>query len=179
MQPDYLCFQGPPVAHLKINECIFTRHALTISTVLGSCVSVTMRHATTGFAGMCHCMLPESGRAAGDGGPCRFVDTAVVSLLERFKAKGVSAAYLEVKIFGGALSLQRERKQARALLDIVDVGKRNVITARRELGRRGCVIRAEHVLGDRGRKVLFDTWSGEVRVRTLTAIEKDPPPFQG
>lgn len=143
-----------------------------ISTVLGSCVSVTLFHPQTRTAGIFHAMLPEADRLKGPPKkPCRFVDTALEALFARFSALKVPFTQLEIKLFGGAMSLQTEEKKL--LRPIIDVGARNVEAAREGLQQRGLSPSREHVLGSRGRKILFHTVTGEVLVKTLTPTLTD------
>ncbi len=166
--PEDLVRAGVPVEHLQIGECILSRRPVLVTTVLGSCVAVTFHHAPTGTGAICHAMLPGgAGPGSGGMGPCRCVDTAVAAILGRLDALKLSRRELVVKLFGGGFTIQPERKGP--LRDIVDVGRKNVEAARRELARHGLTPAGEKVLGDRGRKLFFHTASGEIWLRFVNA----------
>jgi chemotaxis protein CheD len=164
---------GEPVEHLQIGECILSRRPVLVTTVLGSCVAVTFHHPPSATGAICHAMLPDGGpQTAARSGPCKFVDRAVAAILERLDALGVPRRELTTTLFGGGFTIQPERKAH--VRDVVDVGRKNVEAARRELARHGLTPVLERVLGDRGRKLFFHTGSGEVWVRFVD----EPPPRQ-
>lgn len=152
--------------HLKIGEGIVALRPALISTVLGSCVAATFFHEESGMAAIFHAMLPTAvGSRDGDTTPCKYVDTAINTLLSRFERERVPLSAIEVKLFGGSYSLNNDDK--RATRTLVDVGGRNVEMARERLAARGLDPRSEHVMGDRGRKLVFHAGTGEVWVRML------------
>jgi len=159
-----------PNVHLRIGEGIVTAGDMLISTVLGSCVSVSFFHAGSGLAGIFHAMLPEhAGYKDAGKTPCKFVDSAILLIYEQFRRRGVANRDMEIKLFGGAFSMgQGGPASARSL---VDVGSRNVEVARVMLGRLGLSVSRENVLGDRGRKLVFDTRSGEIWLKMLGRAE--------
>lgn len=160
-------------AHLKIGEGIVTSSDILISTVLGSCVSVTFFNARIGLAGIFHAMLPtEHGYRRAGGEPCKFVDSAIALIYEQFMRRGVKNSEIEIKLFGGAYSM--DRVGTGDVRSIVDVGGKNVAVAREELKKRGLDIVRENVLGDRGRKLVFDTRTGEVWMKPLGGTDFHP-----
>src|ERR1035438_134319 len=89
-------------------EMVFTETPLSVKTVLGSCVAITMRDPHRGLAAVVHCLLP----LAGERTAClprkeavKYVDSATAILLDDFARYGVKAEELEVKLFGGADNL--------------------------------------------------------------------------
>lgn len=154
---------GNPVTFLQIGECIIARRPRLISTVLGSCVSATFHHAS-GFGAIFHAILPEQGPGSGPES-CRFVNSCVALVARRLNTLVIPAGEVDVKLFGGALTIEPERKAA--VRQIVDVGARNVEVARRELAKHGFHIRVEQVLGERGRKLFFWTGTGDVWLKIL------------
>lgn len=187
--------------HLKIGECIFTRNDLCISTVLGSCVCATLYDPETRWSGMFHAMLPAAPgdgappptvRRDGDGmpdaapsaggrnaasGPCRFVDLAILGLLDRFRRRGLRPENLQAKLFGGAFCVVAPHTAAerRELSAIVDVGAKNVRMARALLLEEGVRVGTESTLGERSRKVLFHTGSGRVTMQFLAPLGAPQP----
>lgn len=172
--PEELVRSGVPVEHLKIGECILSRRPMLVTTVLGSCVSVTFHHPGTRAGAIFHAMLP-SRRMDGKPGSmsCKYVDAAVEGVMRRLDALGIPRRELAVKLFGGGFTIQPERKTL--VRDVVDVGLKNVEAARAELARLGLRAGCEKVLGDRGRKLFFHTATGEVWLRYVDALGQDEP----
>lgn len=166
LNPRVLIESGVPVVHLKIGECIFTREVLLISTVLGSCVSVTFHHAGMGIAAMFHALLPDAERMRRNTQEvCHFVDAAINRVIRGFARNDVPLDEVVVKLIGGANSMKtRDPDRATGALD---VGRRNVEQARAVLTDLGLPPTSEHILGEAGRKVLFYTGTGDVWVRSI------------
>lgn len=164
--PQDLLQAGVPLAHLKIGECIVSTRPLLVSTVLGSCVSVTFYHPETGAGAIFHAMLPTLAMSRRERPCCKFVDSSVQLVVTRLTYLGIPLGELDCKLFGGGFTIQPERKDH--LRDVVDVGRKNVEVARVELARLGFRILAEDVLGHRGRKLFFATHTGEVWMRHVS-----------
>jgi len=162
---------GTPVVHLKIGECIITSEPVLISTVLGSCVSVTFHHPKTHMSAMFHAMLPSKEGNRSSQGVCAFADKAVESLVMRYQTLGIRLSQLEVKIFGGANTMRSKEREK--LGDILDVGRKNANIAIAELAKYGIKPSARDILGDRGRKVLFHVATGEIWVKFVDARGQD------
>lgn len=160
---------GVVVRHLSIGEYLVTQEPMLVSTVLGSCVSVTFFHPHSGLAAIFHAMLPSHGSAS----PLRknelgkFVETAIPTILDAYQAAGVRPKQIEAKLFGGAFTIEPERKSA--VRDIVDVGAKNVEAAKRLLKQFGMNASKENILGPSGRKILFYTATGDVWLKFLNA----------
>lgn len=136
-----------------------------VRTILGSCVSITMWHPRLRIGGMCHYMLPSHARRRGDGGPLdgRYADDALALFMRELGRRGTAPHEYEVKLFGGGRMLAGG-KPGRCD-GPMDVGIRNIATARRLLGEQGFRVKAEHLGGDGHRNLLFDIVSGEIWVR--------------
>lgn len=157
--------QNLPSGHVGIGDCCFALKPVLLSTVLGSCVSVTFHHPGRGVGGMFHAMLPEKALAKMRQRPCLFADGAVDAMLERFRASGMKPSELVVKLFGGANTMQENHPEH--LREMLDVGRKNVEAARAALTAHGLTPVSEDVLGPYGRKLFFNTRSGEVWLRYL------------
>lgn len=162
-----------PLKHLEPRECFLTRNPTLVSTVLGSCVAITMFDPRTKIGGMAHAFLPCSKNYPEDPGyPCKFVDTSVTHMLRVLKRLCVDLPRLEVKLFGGGDSWSAQPTTegiAPAPGSWASVGPRNVNAARAAVAEHGLRIVAEEVGGASGRKVLFLTHTGGVWVRKLRA----------
>jgi chemotaxis protein CheD len=158
---------GVQVRHLSIGEYLITQEPMLVSTVLGSCVSVTFFHPGTSLAAIFHAMLPFQ---TGSPPPRKnelgkFVETAIPAIIEVYKTAGVRLGQVETKLFGGAFTIYPERKGA--VRDIVDVGAKNVESAKRLLKQFGMNASKENILGASGRKILFYTGTGDVWLKYL------------
>jgi chemotaxis protein CheD len=160
---------GLPIAHVSIGDCAFATRPMLLTTVLGPCVCATFHHPGCQAGGMFHAMLPDVSMARKNARPCTFADQAVASLVERFHAQGMNPADLVVKLFGGANTMISS--QPIALREFLDVGKKNVDSARAALAALGLHPVAEDVLGARGRKLFFATATGQVWLTRLTPSE--------
>lgn len=151
---------GISVYHLQIGECAMSTTPLVISTVLGSCVSITFFHPVKACGAMFHALLPKSSaffRSGGQATPCRFVDSAVESLLSKFARKGIDPEELEIKLFGGAETIAQGDRESK-----VNVAHQNVTMAESILAEKGLKAIAKDVGGTLGRKILFHTHTGDV-----------------
>jgi chemotaxis protein CheD len=169
--PQDIYRNGVMPVHLKIAECIFSVRPILISTVLGSCVSATFFDPKTRTAAMFHAMLPDSRLDRNPTKSCKYVDSAIESIMDRFMHLKIKPGRLVVKLFGGAFTMQPERKSK--VRDVVDVGSKNVSMARARLKAHGLEPAGENVLGDRGRKVFFYTATGEVWMKYVRADATD------
>ena len=164
---------GLPHAHLKIGEGIVTSTDMLITTVLGSCVSVTFFHQPSGLSGIFHAMLPTHTMRNGPADmPCKFVDSAIELIERQFSRRGVLLADVDVKLFGGAFSMNHGSKEP--VRGIVDVGSKNVAMARQCMAERGLKILRENVKGARGRKLIMDTRTGEIWMKLLSKSTEVP-----
>lgn len=128
---------------------------MLIDTVLGSCVSVCLYDTETKIGGMNHFMLPFWN---GDGlASPKFGNIATEKLIEKLISQGAKRDYLIAKLFGGANQIK----------GISDVGLRNIEIARKILRDQGVDVVAESVGGEVGRKILFNTGTGEVFMKFL------------
>lgn len=127
-----------------------------ISTLLGSCVSITLWHPRRRIGGMCHYMLTERKRPANAALDGRFGTEAFEMFLHHVEAAGTQASAYQAKIFGGANMLTGAGGEK------MDIGPRNVTLGRKLLASKNIALMAEHVGGSGRRKLHFDLWSGDV-----------------
>jgi chemotaxis protein CheD len=145
--------------YLKPGEVVVTCEPLLVSTVLGSCVAVTMFSPSRGFGAICHAMLPDNiGREA----DFRYVDTAL-EYLYSMVIKHAAGTDLVVKLFGGAHLLDVGEVSP----DKCSVGDQNVTRAEAILCTLGLKLSAQDTGGLQGRKLFFSTHTGEVYVRRM------------
>lgn len=159
-----------PQVHLSAGQLLVSREPQIVVTVLGSCVAVTMKDPHTGIAAICHAMLPHprpnDTPAPGDPIRFRFVSHAVPAMLAAFRRAGVDPRRIQVKLFGGGNVIARGAAPGAGQL----VGASNVAAARQQLEVAGLQISAENTGGGHGRKLLFNTATGEVLHKRLRPI---------
>lgn len=141
---------------IKAGEFHFGGGATRISTLLGSCVSITLWHPRRKIGGMCHYMLTERDRppeAPLDG---RYASEAFALFLQHVAREGTRPQEYQAKLFGGA------RMFGEAAPGNPDVGARNVDYGIDWLQKNGIALLSRHVGGSGRRKLHFDLWSGDV-----------------
>ncbi len=147
---------------LGIGECVFTNAPMLIRTVLGSCVCVTFFHAPNRFFGAFHAVMPEADISTGTQF-CKFVDTAISSVVFRFVQRDIPFDDVVVKLFGGTNKFSSQNQTATQKL--LDVGMKNVAVAKAHLKNYGFRLRAQDVRGEVGRTLYFHTVTGDVWVK--------------
>jgi chemotaxis protein CheD len=156
---------GMVEVYLKPGEVYLSSMPARVSTVLGSCISVTLFHRASGLGGICHAVLPEGRETKSRGGGLRYVDGAIGYLLEEFLKAGIRFDRLEAKLFGGAaMMVSRQRHD-------LSVGRQNVAVAQQVLKTSGVDISAADVGGTEGRKIVFLTHTGVVWMKRLNKSE--------
>jgi chemotaxis protein CheD len=156
------------VVFLKPGEMVMTAEPTVVTTLLGSCVAVTMFSPRHRLGAICHALLPtcrshhctqwetESGK---------YVECAIRSMLEGFVARGVAKSEIEVKLFGGS-----------EMFDIAEgkhqsVGRQNAQMALSMLEGEPVRLVKQDLGGQRGRKIIFHTATGEVFLKRLRKSE--------
>lgn len=148
-----------PIRYVQPGQMVVSAEPRTLSTILGSCVAVCLWDSIAGAGGMNHYLLPTGPRSAA--ASTRFGDVAVPDLVKSVVDLGGHRSRMEAKVFGGA-----------RVLDVGDdgldhLGSRNVDLALELLRQEGIVVVGGDVGGRQGRRVLFDTASGQAWVRPL------------
>lgn len=126
-----------------------------ISTILGSCVGICLYNSRLQFGGMNHYML-AFWNGNGLASP-RFGNIANEKLLHELVRIGSAKMHLIAKVFGGANQTTSYN----------DVGVRNVQIAFEFLDQAGIPVMGKSVGGEIGRKITFDTYTGEVRMKFI------------
>ncbi len=145
---------------LKPGEIYFTERPSIISTVLGSCISVTMFCPQRHIGAICHAVLPEEGSARE---AFRYVDSSILAMVKGFDRYGIPRSRIEVKLFGGADMLKTDTVNGRD----GTVGKKNIEIAMQVVERERLRITASDLGGSHGRKIFFNTRNGEILLKRL------------
>jgi chemotaxis protein CheD len=136
-----------------------------VTTILGPCVAVTFWCRRSHVAAICHAMLPvapAAGRPAAGTARWKYVSEAIPEMLTRFIRKGGRPPSLEIKLFGGADLLHDSASSPAG-----QIGPRNVQLVRELLAERGLAAIASDVGGHAGRKLVFNTLTGDVDIKRL------------
>lgn len=153
------------VARIMPGEYYTSIRGEAITTVLGSCVACCIRDPEVPIAGMNHFMLPET-QGVPDWGneissATRYGSHAMEQLINSIVNNGGDRNRLEAKLFGGG----------RVLTSMTDIGSLNIDFAHKYLLDAGIPLVAEDTGGINGRKVVYLSANGRVRVRPLATTQ--------
>lgn len=132
------------------------REPCLVDTILGSCVSVCLFDHKKKIGGINHYMLPYW-NGEGLASP-KYGNVAIERLIEKMIRNGSSNTDMIAKIFGGANQIK----------GTINVGVKNIQVARDLLFSNKINIVAEDVGGILGRKIWFDTYTGQVLMKYLS-----------
>lgn len=140
---------------------VLRQHGSLWSHGLGSCVAIVLYDASTQTAGLAHILLPNENYSRDRSRASKFADAAVPHLVAEMRRAGARGA-LKAKLVGGASMFG-------SLLTTtgVNMGSRNIASARDALRRAGISIVAEDVGGDFGRTIVVSVSDGTVTVRSM------------
>jgi len=134
-----------------------------VSTILGSCISVTMFSRRAKVGAICHALLPSGHPSVAPEG-FRYVDTSILYMLGMLEKRGIRGSELEISLLGGSDMIECTRG------NIDTVGRKNIETALRILKGRNLELRGSDVGGSMGRKIRFSTATGRVLLRRIKAV---------
>jgi chemotaxis protein CheD len=158
-----------PVFYLKPGELHIADRPGIVTTVLGSCLSVTMFNGRLKTGAICHGMLPRWVEKQGCGSQClevfKYVDYSVQYMIDHFRSLGVQPHEIEVKLFGGADMFAYGGSGREA----VSVGRQNIVTALHVIERERLNIHSKDIGGSQGRKLHFYLHTGVVLMKKLKA----------
>ncbi len=155
----------PQVIYLKPAELVVAEQSALVMTVLGSCVAVTFFSPRLRVGGICHAMLP-SGKDQNAG---KYVDQSVHYMLDCFRTLNVEPGELVAKLFGGAEMFHSvdSRSEERT------VGAQNIRMALDSMLFVGLEPVVSDVGGQQGRKLIFHSGTGAVKLRRLPARDRE------
>lgn len=135
-----------------------SKNPVILNTILGSCISVCLWDSSKKTGGMNHYMLPLW-NGIGLASP-KYGNIAIEQLVNKMLIQGCTKELIVAKVFGGARMLQEQSQ-------IFNIGKRNIALAHKLLDEQKIRIVAQSTGGERGRKIFFNTETGEVLQRYL------------
>ena len=130
-----------------------------VDTVLGSCVAVCLFDQKLNIGGINHYMLPFW-NGNGLASP-KYGNIATEKLVEKMLKNGATIQNMVAKVFGGANQMNTSLR----------IGDQNIEVARQTLANYGIKIIAENVGGGVGRKLRYNTSTGQVMMKFLTKSE--------
>ena len=79
------------------------KHPAALATLgLGSCIGIALYDPSSRVIGMAHCMLSDSTKFTVDKNRAKYVDTAIVDLIDAMAKLGAARHNLKAKVAGGA-----------------------------------------------------------------------------
>jgi chemotaxis protein CheD len=164
---------GPGLAKvfLQTGDCFIGVQPTLVTTILGSCLAVTIHAPKMGIGTVCHAFLPDSSASRHQSPEpqiCRFVDTALQNMLETMDKIGVPRRELCIKMFGGGQGVAVNNMEPSGSYNI---GRRNIEMAKKLLKFARLDIQAQDVGGSLGRKLMFNTRTGDVWVKKLNKAQ--------
>ena len=135
-----------------------SKEPLWVTTILGSCVSVCLFDKKKCIGGINHFMLPYW-NGEGLESP-RYGNVAIAQLFHKMLEFGVKKEDIVCKIFGGAEMLVEQ-------VSVFNVGRRNIELAQKIISEMGIPVAGSSTGGKLGRKIHFNTGTGEVLQKYL------------
>lgn len=152
------------MGEMKISES----PAKLITRGLGSCVAITLYDPVKKIGGMAHAMLPDIEKVKLKSNPIRFVNYIIKKIVEDLEKQGCSKERLVVKLFGGAHMFGFITSES-----ILNVGEKNVSTAKAVISELGLKLSVEETGGTFGRTTEFNLETGKVLIKTIAWGQKE------
>jgi chemotaxis protein CheD len=156
-----------PQIYLRPGEMFLAHEPSILTTILGSCVAATFWSEKLKVGALCHAMLPRCPKTKSDeervAKRWQYVDFCIRDLARQFDALGAERKDVQVKLFGGADVLYVGEDDLRPT-----VGKLNCETALQVLSEENFVVLASDLGETFGRKIRFNTASGDVLLARLS-----------
>jgi chemotaxis protein CheD len=124
-----------------------------VHTILGSCVAVCLFDPKNKIGGINHYMLPFW-NGQGLASP-KYGNIAIEKLYEKLLENGAEPPHLIAKVFGGGEVIEN-------MTSHFNIGMRNIMLAEEMLKEYRIPIKAQSTGGKQGRKIIFNSFTGEV-----------------
>ncbi|MBI3581316.1 MAG: response regulator [Nitrospinae bacterium] len=132
-----------------------------IATLLGSCVAICLFNKELRAGGMNHYMLPSGNNAESRG---KYGDYASPKLIEMMLRLDPEITNLVAHVYGGGAVVGHLSTGA-------GIGEKNIAVALEILEARGIRVTRKDVAGTNGRKIFFNTFTGDVQTRPIEKSE--------
>ncbi len=146
--------QTPASVAVGMGQAMVAGEPSQLTTIVGSCVAVTLYSPRHRLGMLSHVVLPQS-RGGGDN-PAKFADTAIPYMISTLQREGVLLSELTAKLTGGACMFGDSQFSR--------IGDNNVQAVVEALGSAGIGITGRDAGGNSGRRVCFDLTTGQVTV---------------
>jgi chemotaxis protein CheD len=140
-----------------IGQSVIASEPARLTTILGSCIAVTMYSPIHRIGMLSHVVLPHS--AGETKHPAKFADTAVPHMLAALKERGVKTGNIIAKIAGGACMFGDGK--------FMQIGDSNVAASLKALEAAGVAVSGQDVGGTLGRRVCFDLSTGSLTIECI------------
>jgi len=148
-----------PLKHFLLPGALkVSRKPMEITTLLGSCVSICIWDTKLKIGGINHYMMPFW-NGAGLASP-KFGNIAIDKLIRNLVNLGSNPSDMVAKVFGGAAVLNSSEC-------IFNIGERNINIQNDLLRSANINVIAKSLGGDRGRKLIFNTETGVVKMKFI------------
>ena len=150
---------------LEAGKGILTKRPGQITTVLGSCLAITMFNKKTGTAGISHSMFPSCeavvSKEITSADLFNYVDCSFNRMINFFNQQNVGLDDIEIKVFGGGEVLEANYE------NFDSIGTQNIKMFKKIINDNNVKIKAADIGGKSGRKIVFNTSNGSVFVKKL------------
>jgi chemotaxis protein CheD len=140
-----------------MGQAVFAQEPARLTTILGSCVAVTLYSPVRRLGMLSHVVLPQSKGSMSN--PAKFADTAVPHMLLTLKRQGVEPRELTAKFVGGACMFGNGT--------CAQIGESNVRAVTQALEAAGIRVAGRDVNGTSGRRISFDLTTGCITVTSV------------
>ncbi len=139
-----------------------SKKPMEITTLLGSCVSVCIWDKRLKQGGINHYMMPFW-NGTGLASP-KYGNIAIDKLISSMEYLGSKKDDMVAKVFGGAMVLNTNDQ-------IFHIGERNIEIQEKILRDHGINVIAKSLGGNNGRKLIFNTYTGIVKMKYVTKTQ--------
>ncbi len=147
----------PPRKFLRPGQYYAVRRAALVETLVGSCVAVCLYDFKAGFGAMNH-FLRDRPRQASDADIGQYGATATRYIVRAMLKIDDNPRHYRASVFGGAAVLKTAHADG-------GIGQANVEVALEALHAAGIRVVRQEVGGTRGRRIKFNTQTGEIECR--------------
>lgn len=154
---DLLLDEDPEQQFLLPGDLVTSDKPAIWSTVLGSCVSVCIRHRTRTVAGMNHYLLAKADGRQEVG---RYGDSSIQTMWQQLSRWDSDPKQYTARVYGGAKMFEAQA---------FEIGERNIEMAKRALAQIGIPIIEEKVGGRVGVHLRYETAVNRVECRAHSA----------
>jgi len=150
---------------LGIGDIYFGRAPRKVSTLLGSCVAITLWHPDLCIGGMCHVVVPDVTKLNGDN---RYPNCAVRSFIKDMASYKTYAKEYTVGIYGGGnmfpnIGIAKQKQ----------IGYRNIECMKEIMLKSGFKVSDAHIGGNEYRRVCLCLNTGNVSVASYAVTEQE------